>query len=455
MLSNQSESYAKTIGGSGIISGCVMHNSGQIHLQKVRLIDPKLGLDQEQDIIVGETKILRVGRGLATPPDALCVDGRNLLVVPGLIDLHSHLREPGEEYKEDLASASAAAAAGGFTAVCSMPNTKPPNDSRAVTELILARAKAIGGVRVYPVGAVSKGLKGETLTEIGELKDAGVVAISDDGMPIMNSRLMRRALEYGRTFGLPVVQHAEDLNLSAGGVMHEGSCSTRAGLRGQPEQAEAAMIARDLTLVELTGSRYHVAHISTEASVRLVREAKGRGLPVTCEVTPHHLTLTDEACMTYDTSTKVNPPLRTSRDVDALLEALLDGTIDAIATDHAPHTSIEKQVEFDHAAFGMIGFETALPLILKMVGERKLSLNVAIERLTWGPARTFGLPGGTLPEGSPGDFTCIDLEKIWTLDADGIKSKSQNTPFCGWKFKGKAVMTVVNGKIIHDERDKS
>lgn len=416
-------------------------------------MDPKLGTDREQDLIVGGTQVQRIGRGLVTPSDALRVDGRNLLVVPGLIDLHAHLREPGEEYKEDIASASAAALAGGFTAVCAMPNTEPPNDSRAITELILARAKAVGGVRVYSVGAVSRGLKGETLAEIGALKDAGVVAISDDGMPIMNSRLMRRALEYGRTFELPVVQHAEDLNLSEGGVMHEGICSTRAGLRGQPEQAETAIIARDLTLVELTGSRYHVAHISTEASVRLVREAKRRGLPVTCEVTPHHLTLTDEDCLTYDTATKVNPPLRTTRDVHALWEALLDGTIDAIATDHAPHTTIEKQVEYDSAAFGMIGFETALPLVLKMVEKGVISLNDAIERLTWGPARTFGLPGGTLPEGAPADMTCIDMDKAWTLDPGSLKSKSRNTPFRGWKFKGKAVVTIVGGKIAHDERE--
>lgn len=429
------------------------NDDSRVHLRRARFLDPKLGTDEEQDIIVERGRVLRLGRGLVTPSDALCIDGRGLLVVPGLIDLHAHLREPGEEYKEDLASASSAAAAGGFTAVCAMPNTKPPNDSRAVTQLILARAKTVSGIRVYPVGAVSRGLKGKSLTEIGELKDAGIVAISDDGMPIMNSHLMRRALEYGRTFGLPVVQHAEDLNLSQGGVMHEGASSTRAGLRGQPGQAEAAMIARDITLVELTGGRYHVAHISTEASVRLIREAKRRGLPITCEVTPHHLTLTDEACLTYDTATKVNPPLRTTRDVDALREALLDGTIDAIATDHAPHTSIEKELDYDSAAFGMIGFETALSLVLKIVEKGIIPLSDAIERLTWGPARTFGLPGGTLPEGSRADITCIDMEKMWTVDLGSLKSKSQNTPFHKWTFKGKAVVTFVGGKIIHDERE--
>ena len=425
---------------------------GRVHLKRARLIDPKSGIDSELDLVVGDGKLQQTGRGLVTPSDAIPIDAQGLTAVPGLIDLHAHLREPGEEYKEDLATASASAAAGGFTAVCAMPNTNPPNDCRAITELILARAKAVGGVRVYPVGAVSRGLKGLMLTEIGELKDAGVIAISDDGRPIMNARLMRRALEYGRTFDLPVIQHAEDLDLSEGGVMHEGACSTRAGLRGQPSQAEAVMIARDLALVELTGARYHVAHISTAESVKLVREAKRRGLPVTCEVTPHHLTLTDEACLTYDTATKVNPPLRATSDVDALREALIDGTIDAIATDHAPHTSLEKLTEFDCAAFGMIGFETALSLALGMVERGDLSLNDAITRLSWAPARIFNLPGGTLPEGSPADITCIDMEKTWTVDANAFKSKSRNTPFSGWKLKGKAVMTIVGGQIIHDER---
>ncbi len=424
----------------------------RIHLKGARLIDPRAGTDRKLDLIVGGGKIQRSGAGLATPSDAKPFDARGLVVVPGLIDLHAHLREPGEEYKEDLASASAAAAAGGFTAVCSMANTKPPNDCRAVTELILTRAKEVGGVRVYPVGAVSRGLGGKLLADIGELKEAGVVAISDDGMPVMNARLMRRALEYGRTFELPVIQHAEDLDLSEGGVMHEGCCSTRAGLRGQPSQAEAVMVARDLALVALTGARYHVAHVSTAESVSLIREAKRKGLPVTCEVTPHHLTLTDEACLTYDTSTKVNPPLRTSKDVDALREALADGTIDAIATDHAPHTSIEKLLEYDGAAFGMIGFETALSLVLKMVEKGDLPMKDAIERLTSAPARIFNLPGGTIPEGAPADITCIDMDKTWTVNPSNLKSKSRNTPFGGWKLKGKAVVTIVGGKIIHDER---
>ncbi len=423
-----------------------------IHLRGARVIDFALGVDREQDVVVEGGRVTRIGRGLNSPAGALVIDARDLLVVPGLIDLHVHLREPGEEYKEDIASGSAAAIAGGFTAVCPMPNTHPPNDSRAVTDLIMKRAREVAGVHVYPVGAISRGLEGKTLSDIGELKDAGIVALSDDGKPVMNAALMRRAFEYARTFGLPVIQHAEDLHLSADGSMNEGPFSTRAGLRGQPSQAEEVIVARDLALVALTGARYHVAHISTQAAVHLVREAKRRGLPVTCEVTPHHLTLTDEACITYDTSTKCNPPLRSTADVAALREALLDGTIDAIATDHAPHSSIEKLVEFDQAAFGMIGLETALPLVLALVQQGILGLPQAIGFLTCGPARTFGLPGGSIPEGAPADLTCIDLKQAWTVEPERLRSKSRNTPFAGWKMTGKAVLTVIGGRILHDER---
>jgi dihydroorotase len=425
------------------------HPQLAIHLRQARMIVQ--GVDREQDILLDGGRVARIGPGLASPAGALVIDGRGLFVAPGLIDLHSHLREPGEEYKEDIASASASAVAGGFTAVCAMPNTNPVNDTRAVTELILARARAVGGVRVYPIGAISRGLKGETLAEIGELKDAGIVAISDDGKPVMNAALMRHALEYARTFGLPVIQHAEDLHLSSDGSMNEGPSSTRAGLRGQPPQAEAVIVARDLALVELTGARYHVAHVSTAASVRLIREARRRGLPVTCEVTPHHLMLTEEACLTYDTCTKVNPPLRGAGDVAALQEALADGTIDAVATDHAPHTSIEKKVEYDQAAFGVIGFETALALVLKLVREGVLPLADAMARLTSGPASVLGLPGGTLSEGAPGDVTVIDLEKSWIVEPDRLRSKSRNTPFAGWKMIGKAMLTIVEGRIVHDE----
>ncbi len=427
----------------------------RIHLKRARVIDPKLTTDKELDLVLGNGRVEKVGKGLATPADATPIDCAGLLLVPGLIDLHTHLREPGEEYKETIATAAAAAVAGGFTSLCAMPNTNPTNDQRAVTELIKQRAEAVGLVHVYPVGAVTKGLKGEVLSEMGELVTAGVIALSDDGRPIMNARIMRRALEYARTFGLPITQHAEDLDLSQGGVMNEGAASNLAGMRGQPCQAEEVMIARDLALVEMTGARYHVAHVSTAGSIALIREAKKRGLPVTCEVTPHHLTLTDEACLSYDTSTKCNPPLRTGRDVDALRAALADGTIEAVATDHAPHTSIEKLVEFDCAAFGMIGLETALPLVLRLVRDKTLTLMEAIERLTWGPARIMKLPGGTLEEGSPADVTCIDLEAKWTVDPIRGHSKSHNTPFAGQEMMGRAVITIFGGKVVYDARKEA
>ena len=417
------------------------------------MIDPKSGTDREQDLIIENGKVSRVGRSLATPAGAVPIDLAGLVLIPGMIDLHAHLREPGEEYKETIATAAAAAVAGGFTAVCAMPNTIPPNDCRAITELMLTKAAEVGLIHIYPIGAVSRGLKGEVLSEIGELKQAGVVGLSDDGRPVMNAGLMRRALEYGRTFNLPVIQHAEDLHLSHGGSMHEGLASYRAGLPGQPGQAEEVMVARDLALVELTGARYHVAHVSTAGTVALVRDAKRRGLPVTCEVTPHHLTLTDEACLTYDTATKCNPPLRTAADVEAVRRALADGTIDAVATDHAPHTSVEKLVEFDCAAFGMIGFETALPLVLRLVNEGYLSLADAIERMTSGPARIMGLPGGTLPEGAVADITCIDPDAEWRVDPAKLRSKSRNTPFAGATMVGKVALTIIGGRIVFDDRD--
>jgi len=326
-----------------------------------------------------------------------------------------------------------------------MPNTNPPNDCRAITMLIRTRAREIGGVRVLPIGAITRGLAGEHLADFGELKEAGVVALSDDGKCVMNARLMRRALEYGRSFDLPIVQHAEDHNLSQGGSMNEGPTATRAGIPAQPAEAEEIIVARDLILVEMTGARYHVAHASTARTIALVREAKSRGLPVTCEVTPHHLMLTDEACGAYDTNTKMYPPLRTQADVDALVAGLADGTIDAIATDHAPHSKNSKQVEFDCAAFGVIGLETALPIALAVLPARD-----AIERLTWGPARTFKLHAGTMPEGSIADVVVIDPELEWTVAAEDIQSKSKNSPFLGRKMKGRAVLTIAGGDILCD-----
>jgi dihydroorotase len=332
-----------------------------------------------------------------------------------------------------------------------MPNTVPPNDNRSVTEHIVRRAREAGAVRVYPIGAITQGLKGEALAEMGDLKEAGCVAVSDDGRPVMNAEVMRRALEYARGLGLAVIQHCEDLQLSGGGSMNEGAVAARVGIRAQPAAAESTMVARDIELCGLTGARYHVAHISAAESVRLVREAKRRGLPVTCEVTPHHFTLTDDACASYDTFTKCNPPLRSAADREALKEALAEGTIDAIATDHAPHSPVEKDVEFENAAFGMIGFETALPLSLDLVRAGLLEPMALVRLLAAGPVRVLGLPGGTLAAGSTADVTVIDPEGTWTCDPSRFRSKSRNSPFLGRSLRGKAVLTVVGGRIAHAE----
>jgi len=324
------------------------------------------------------------------------------------------------------------------------------NDCTSVTEFILSRAREVNGVRVLPIGAISKGLMGERLSDIGDLKKAGVVALSDDGKCVMNTRLMRRALEYARTFDLPIVQHAEDAYLVDEGVMNEGAVSTRLGLKGRPACAESIIVARDIELVALTRARYHVAHVSTAASIRFVREAKRLGLPVTCEVTPHHLTLTDDACMHYDTATKVNPPLRGKSDKEALIEGLIDGTIDAIATDHAPHSSVEKEVEFDCAAPGMLGFETAVPLVLELVRAKHLTPLEAIEKMTIGPARAFGLAHGLIAEGHVADLALIDPALTWRLEASDSFSKSRNSPFYGYEMQGRTVMTLVDGWIKYD-----
>jgi dihydroorotase len=418
-----------------------------------RLIDPARKLDVEGDLVLRDGVVARFGAGIAggLPASTRVLDVRGCWVVPGLIDLHTHLREPGQEYKEDIATGTRAAAAGGFTAVCAMPNTTPPNDTRAVTELILRRAASVGVVRVYPVGAISKGLKGESLAEMGELREAGCVAVSDDGRPVMNAELMRRALEYARTFDLTVVQHCEDLALSDGGSMNEGPVATRAGIKAQPAAAESSMVARDIELCGLTGARYHVAHVSSGESVRLIREAKQRGLPVTCEVTPHHLSLTDAACGHYDTAAKCNPPLRGAADVEALREGLRDGTIDAIATDHAPHSSLEKDVEFEQAAFGMIGLETALPLALELVRAGVLTPGALIARLSATPATIFRLPGGRLAEGEPADVTVIDPEVAWTCDLAALRSRSRNSPFAGRPLRGRATLTIVGGKVVFSQ----
>jgi len=421
-----------------------------IVLKGGRVIDPAQRLDKVTDVLITDGIVKAVEPG-ATVAGAQVIDCAGQVVAPGFVDLHVHLREPGHEYKEDIASGARAAAAGGFTSVCCMPNTNPVNDNRAVTDLIVRRAREAAAVRVYPVGAVSRGLKGESLSDMGEMKDAGIVAVSDDGRPVMSADLMRRALEYAHTFGLCVVQHAEDLSLSAGGVMNEGLNATRSGLRGQPSAAESVMVARDLELLALptvAGARYHVAHISTAASVAAVRLAKQRGLPVTAEVTPHHLTLTDAACCGYDTSTKCAPPLRTDEDIAALKAGLADGTIDCIASDHAPHAAQEKDVEFDQAAFGMIGLETALALCLKLVEEKVLTLPQLVDKLTVGAARVFGLRAGTLERGAVADVTVFDPAREWTVAREKLRSKSRNTPFHGWNVFGLVTHTLVGGKPV-------
>jgi dihydroorotase len=422
--------------------------SSEVLIVNGRLLDPSLGIDGVRHLAIRGGRVAEVreqafeaGRLAA----AQVIDARGQWVMPGFIDLHVHLREPGEEYKETVQTGTGAARAGGFTAVACMPNTKPPNDSAAVTELILRKAQEGGATRVYPIGTISKGLKGEELSEVGELVAAGCRGVSDDGRPVSKPTLMRRALEYTRAFGIPVMAHEEDLGLAGEGVMHEGEWSTRLGLRGIPGAAEEAMIARDLSLLELTQGKLHICHVSSAGSVRLIREAKRRGLPVTAEATPHHFTLTDRAVVGYDTRAKMNPPLRSEADRAAVVEALADGTLDAIATDHAPHSPVEKELEFDVAANGIIGLETALPLSLALVRTGALPPLRLAELLSSGPARILGVPGGTLAVGSVADATVVDPEAEWTCDAARLVSKSHNTPFDGWKLVGKASITLLEG----------
>jgi dihydroorotase len=407
------------------------------------------------DLLIQDGKIAKVGKGLKGVNGTPVINASGKVVCPGLIDLHVHLREPGYEYKETVKSGTRAAAAGGFTAVCCMANTYPVNDNRSVTDYILAKAKTEGAVRVYPIGAVTRGLKGEELAELAELAEAGCVAFSDDGKSVTNARLLRYAMEYTLPFGTPIVSHAEDRHLSAEGVMHEGLVSTELGLKGIPSAAEEVMIARDLVLAELTTAHLHIAHLSTAGGVRLVRDAKARGVNVTAEVTPHHLLLTDEVIRSYDGNFKMSPPLRTKRDQEALLEALADGTIDAIATDHAPHALAEKEGEFDRSAFGVVGLETALAVLLdRLVRPGLLSLPTLIARLTSGPARALGLPGGSLAVGSVADLTVLDLDREWTIEPSRFLSKSRNSPFNGWSVKGKPWMTIVGGQVIASETNE-
>lgn len=414
-----------------------------------QVIDPGR-VNGPADVLIEQGKIAAVGPKLKAPANAKIIDATNKVVMPGFIDLHVHFREPGFEYKETIESGTAAAAAGGFTSVCCMPNTSPVNDNQSITEFILEKARAAGNANVFPVGAITKGSEGKELAEIGDLRRAGCVAISDDGLPVMNSLVMRRAMEYALAFDVPVVDHCEDLHLSEGGCMNEGFVSTQLGLQGVPAAAEDVMVARNLALAELTGARLHLAHLSTAGSVRMVREAKARGIKVTAEACPHHFMLTEEAVCGYNTHAKMNPPLRTGMDVQAIKDGLRDGTIDVIATDHAPHAAQEKQQEFAAAPNGIVGLETAWPLTLTLVEEGVLSLEAAIAKLTTAPAKAFGLKKGTLAPGADADVTIADLHEGWEVDPARFRSKSRNTPFAGWKVKGRVTTTIVGGRIVHE-----
>ena len=416
-----------------------------------RVIDPANQRDAVLNLLIEDGRIAEVASPGVQPAPAAdrVLDARGKVVCPGFVDLHVHLREPGREDMETIATGTRAAARGGFTSVCCMANTTPVNDNQSVTDFILDRARRDGAAHVFPIGAITKGQRGEELAEIGELVGAGCIAISDDGHPVMNAELMRRALEYSTLFRIPVIQHAEDTHLTGKGVMHEGRVSTELGFKGIPAASESVIVARDLLLAELTGGHYHVAHVSTAEAVQLVREAKRKGLSVTCEAAPHHFALSDEAVMSFDTNTKMSPPLRSTRHVEAVKAGLADGTIDAIATDHAPHTIQDKEVEFDYAANGVIGLETAFGLTVSVLVEGgALTLERAIARLTADPARIFGLAKGTLSVGADADVTIVDPAREWVVDLAQSASKSRNSPFHGWKLRGQILATIMGGKIV-------
>jgi dihydroorotase len=412
------------------------------------VIDPASGHDGVADVLIEDGRITAVA-GHLDKEGAELFDAKGLVVAPGFIDMHVHLREPGIEHSETIETGARAAAAGGFTSICCMPNTLPVNDNATVTSYIIERARQYAVVNVFPIGAITKNSAGEELAALGSMKNAGVVAISDDGRPVMNACVMRRAMQMAKSFDLPVIDHCEDLNLSAGGDMHEGVQSTRLGLRGIPASSEDVMVARDILLAESAGARFHVAHISSRHSIHMVQFAKKRGLPVTCEATPHHFALTDSDITSYDSSYKMKPPLRSECDVAAVFEGITSGAVDAIATDHAPHPGSEKMQEFEKCPFGIIGLETALGLSLeKLYHSGKIGLRRLVELFTTGPARILNLDRGTLAAGAPGDVTIFDTELTWTYDVNRSFSKSKNTPFDGWQFQGGPVATIVGGSVV-------
>lgn len=415
------------------------------------LIDPLAPENTGMNVLIEEGRVSAWLKQNEQPPEGCEVfDAAGLLVAPGFIDMHVHLREPGQEHKETIASGCAAAVAGGWTSVCPMPNTNPVNDNAAITRYMIEQAERAGLANVFPIGAITKSSDGSELAEMGEMQAAGAVAVSDDGRPVPNAGIMRRAMQYARDFGLPVIDHCEDKSLSSGGVMHEGKMSLLLGLKGMPALAEEIDVVRDILLAKETGAHIHIAHVSTRGAIEAVRRAKNEGIPVTCEVTPHHFTLTDKAVEEYDTNTKMAPPLRSEEHLEAVLEGLRDGTIDAIATDHAPHHADEKALEYDRAPFGIAGLETAVGLVFnELVQKGIIGLERLVEICSTNPARILKLEGrGTLAPGSIADVTLIDPELSWTFDASESRSKSRNTPFNGWEFKGRPVATFVGGKLV-------
>jgi len=418
-----------------------------------RVVDPKNKIDKKVDILIEDGKITKIGESSKFRPgdvtrSTITIDATAKVVTPGLVDMHTHLREPGREDEETIASGTRAAAQGGFTSICCMSNTQPVIDSVSGVKFILTTASQEGVVNVYPIGSITKGRKGEELAEIGKMRIAGIVGISDDGKPVMNAQIMRRALEYAKMFNLPVISHCEDLNLSMGGVMNEGFTSTVLGLKGIPKQAEEIMVARDIALAELTSGKLHLAHITTRRSVELIRQAKKKKIKVTCETAPHYFSLSEEEVQGYDTNTKINPPLRTKDDIKALCEGLADGTIDCIVSDHAPHLDVEKDLEYNIAPFGIIGLETMLPLIFtNLVSKKILNLNQAIAKLTVNPANILGLEKGSLSIGSDADLTIIDLNLKKKIGNE-FTSQSRNSPFIGMELKGFPVTTIVGGKVV-------